>query len=121
MNEQIAKITKTALGYEDHGIFTAWLSLDYGGGGQGAGGYALDEYDEPKKRRVGHKCGMDFIIGVLAACGVDSWEKVAGRTVIALREDGWHGKVVGLKPLPTESGSEFIFADAFERVETLTA
>ena len=32
-----AKITSTHLGQEDHGIFTAWLQLDYGGSGQGFG------------------------------------------------------------------------------------
>lgn len=113
MIEQIAKINSTALGYEDHGIFTAWLDLHYGTGDQGAGGYALDSYDETKKQRVGHKCGMDFIIGILHACGVEKWEDVKGKTVIALREDGFHGKVIGLKPLPTEKGSEFLFESAF--------
>lgn len=111
--EQIAKIRSTSLGYEDHGIFTACLDLDYGGSGQGAGLYALDQYDEETKERHGTAGGMDFIIGVMAACGVSTWEKVAGRTVIALREDGWHGKVVGLKPLPTEGGKTFIFTSAF--------
>ncbi len=114
--EQIAKIRSTHLGREDHGIFTAILDLDYGGSGQGAGTYALDEYDEETHERHGTAGGMDFIIGILDACGVDSWEKVAGRTVLALREEGYHGKVVGLKPLPTEGGKQFLFADAFAEV-----
>ena len=37
-----AIITGTYLGIEDHGILTFWLYLDYGGSGQGFGGYQLD-------------------------------------------------------------------------------
>jgi hypothetical protein len=114
MLEQIAKITSTSLGWEDHGIFTVWLNLDYGGSGQGAGGYALDQPLRDKNdkfiKRTGTASGMDFIIGIIRACGVEKWEDVEGRTVIALREgDGWGGKVIGLKPLPTERGTEFLF------------
>lgn len=121
MNEKIAKITKTMLGYEDHGIFTAWLDLSYGSSGQGAGGYSLDTpiQDENDKflGRVGTASGMDFIIGIIEACGVQKWEDVAGRTVIALTDsdDEWGGKVIGIKPLPTEPGKEFLFSSAFNK------
>jgi hypothetical protein len=112
--EEIAKVTSTMLGYEDHGILTAYLQLDFGGSGQAAGGYGFDEYDRENDRRVAGACGMEFVAGVIRACGVDRWEKVAGRTVIAIRDTaGWNGKVIGLRPLPTERGEQFIFADAF--------
>lgn len=108
------------LGYEDHGIFTAILYLDYGGLAQGAGMYSLDEYDKRSERRIGTAGGMDFIIGVLSACGVENWEKVKGRTVIAVldTEDSWSGNVIGIKSLPTEKGTEFMFADAFPQEVT---
>ena len=115
-NEKIAKITDTLLGYEDHGIFTVILTLEYGGGSaQGAGMYSLDQYDKETKQRYGTAAGMDFIIGIIRACGVDQWEKIKGRTVVAImdRDDDWGGKVIGLKPLPTEGGKEFLFTDAF--------
>lgn len=117
--EQIAKIERTFLGYEDHGIFTVSLTLDYGGGGhQGAGSACLDTplKDEDGKflRRVGTRMGHDYIIGIIRACGVDSWEQIKGRTVIALREHGYHSSVIGIKPLPTEPGTEFIFASVFD-------
>lgn len=115
--EQIAKIERTFLGYESHGIFTVTLTLDYGGSGQGAGMACLDapvkDNDGKFLHRTGTKQGHDYIIGIIRACGVDSWEQIKGRTVIALREHGYHGKVVGLKPLPTEPGKTFMFADAF--------
>lgn len=112
MESRIAKITDTFLGREDHGIFTTMLSLDYGGSSQGAGGYALDEYTKPVERRVGTAQGLDFIIRTMDACGVDSWERIKGRTVIAIIDDGM---VRGIKPLPTEPGTPFMFADAFPK------
>jgi len=109
---QVAKIEKTSLGYEDHGIFTAWAYVTYGFASQGIGGYALSAYDKNSKEQVGTRYGMEWIIRFLRACGVDSWEKLQGRTVYALFADpGAHGLVVGIEPLETEPGESFIFAD----------
>lgn len=110
-NEAIAKITSTSLGYEDHGILTAWLTLDYGGSGQGAGGYGLDDKadDGSYDRKPHPECGR-WVAGVIGACGVEKWEDVKGRTIIAIRDgDGWGGGVVGIRPLPTEKGKPFMF------------
>lgn len=109
---KIAKVTKTFLGVEDHGILTAFLDLEYGGGsGQGAGGYALDTYDAEKECRVATvACGV-FVAGILRACGVDAWEKLPGRTVYAIIVDNM---VIGLRPLPTEYGAEFMFSELKE-------
>lgn len=111
--EQIAKIRRVFLGTEDHGIFTCSLDLDYGSSGQGAGGYGLDE---PRKDgegkhigRFGTAYGMEWIMRLMRACGVNDWSKVEGRTVIALRDEGYHGRVRGIKPLPTENGEPFLF------------
>lgn len=114
MNREIGKIKKTLLGYEGHGILSAYLVMDFGGAGQSIGGYGLDEYDKEKERRVGHAaCGV-FVAGVLRACGVDSWEQVAGRTVFVLRdgpEGVLGGRALGIAPLPTEPGEEFLFSE----------
>lgn len=99
IEKRVAKITKTFLGYEDHGIFTFALTLDYGGSGQGAGHIVLG--DEHTDR---------FIKGVLSACGVDSWEQIPGRTLYAYAD---HGKVYALEPLPTEPGERFALDDTF--------
>lgn len=111
--EQIAKIRNVKLGWEDHGIFTCRLDLDYGGSGQGAGDYCLDEprhtADDEFIGRFGTAFGMEWIIRLMRACGVDDFSKVKDTTLIALRDEGYHGKVVGLKPLPTERGESFIF------------
>lgn len=79
-----AKITSTHLGNEDHAIFTAYLSLDFGGSAQSFGGYALDEYDKDKKRRVGTAFGTEFIKAILRTLEVETWEKLPG-TVCRVR------------------------------------
>ena len=89
-----ATITRTMLGVEDHGIFTFMLTLDYGGSGQGAGGYALDEFVGDKGggrgRRVGTAYGMDLIIAVLKVVGVEKWEDLKGEHIRVKAE---HSKV----------------------------
>lgn len=92
----IAKVRNTFLGYEDHGIMTAYLELDYGGAVQGAGTFDLRPNGEMFR----------FVEGFMQACGVREWEKMKGRTIYAFVQDGL---VRGLKPLPTEGGSEFWF------------
>jgi hypothetical protein len=96
--QQIAKVTKTMLGFEDHGIFTAYVTLDYGGAAQSAGGFAF-----------GGEFTDRWLRGVIGAFGVSRWEDIPGRTIYALIEDGL---VVGLEPLPFERGETFVFATA---------
>lgn len=111
--EQIAKIMAVKLGWEDHGIFTCTVHLDYGGSGQGAGGWALDEprrgEDNEFIGRFGTAFGMEWVIRLMRAAGVKDFSDVHGRTVIALREEGYNGRVRGIKPLPTERGEPFLF------------
>ena len=62
-NEKIAKIKESFLGYEDHGILTIYLRVEYGdGSSQSIGGYQLD-----------FRCGT-WVKGILGATGVDEWE-----------------------------------------------
>ena len=83
-----AKISSTMLGWEDHGIFTFSIGMDYGGSGQGFGQFTLDE---PIKKngefmgRVGTAAGMDAIMKVLKVVGVEKWEALKGQVV---RVDG---------------------------------
>lgn len=116
--EHLARIESTMLGYEDHGILTAFVHLDYGGAGQGAGGYSLDSYSDTEGRRVAHAgCGA-FIAGVLQAVGVRQWEDLKGKHVYALTE-GEYGVVRGLRPLPfVRDGREFLFASIKDSVAT---
>lgn len=121
-HKKIAKVRSARLGTEDHGIWTAWLDLDYGGAGQGAGGYGLDN---PKKDasgkflgRVGTAFGMHFVMRLCEACGVDEWSKLTGRTVYALfKGDTWGTRVEGIAPLPMEAGKPFWFDECASELE----
>ena len=116
MHKEIAKIRRAYLGVEDHGILACSIDFDFGGSGQGTGCYCLDEpiHDEDGKfiGREGTAYGMQFVAAVMRAAGVESWDKLEGRTVFALRDsEGWGGKIIGIAPLPTEHGEEFLFED----------
>jgi hypothetical protein len=77
-----ARITGTFLGVEDHGIFTTFLYLDYGGGRQGFGGYTLDKpIPGDGYARVGRAAGITWLMRVLEVVGVESWEALPGKYV----------------------------------------
>jgi len=73
-----AVITGTMLGIEDHGIFTAFVDLDYGGSGQGFGGYCLGYPPDSKKSG---NAAATFIQEVLRLADVTKWEDLKGRPV----------------------------------------
>lgn len=75
-----AKIARTALGYEDHGIFTAMLYLEWGGGGQGFGGYGLDQYVKDSDR-IGTAAGLTFVMRCCETAGVATWEQLVGKHI----------------------------------------
>lgn len=91
--EHIAKATSVSLGPDDHGIFTCYVELNYGGARQSFGGYDLR----------GPWC-WEFIDRTRQAFGVAKWEGIVGRTVIAVVEGGL---IREIKPLPTERGTAF--------------
>ena len=81
-----AKITQTFLGLEDHGIFTATITLDYGGSGQSFGGYSFSGEEIPAKSDY---CGY-FVRRVMEIVGVNSWEELKGEKI---RVKASHSKV----------------------------
>ena len=93
MEEKNAKITGTMLGIEDHGIFSFYLYLDYGGSSQGAGGYSLDTpiRDNEGKFlcRRGTAAGMELIARILQLVGVEKWEDLKGKSIrVEIGESG---------------------------------
>ena len=79
-----AVIESTMLGVEDHGIMTCFLNLNYGGSGQGFGGYGLDEPIKKNGkfiRRQGSAYGMEFIKRILETLEVETWEKLKGEKI----------------------------------------
>lgn len=74
-----AIIKKAYITNEDYGILTAWLDLDYGGAGQGFGGFAL--YTKEKD------CTGFFITRCMEIAGVNDWEDMRGKPIRVLIED----------------------------------
>lgn len=107
---KIAKAGKPTLGWEDHGILTAYVPLDYGGSFQSLGGFCLSWSPPPNHEERYHSKSMEWCARLMKAFGVREWSEIEGCTVF-VRADYEH--VYGVKPLPTESGEEFIF-DEFE-------
>ena len=68
---------------------SAWIQLDYGGTGQGFGGYMLyGPHGWRANKSPGNYTGH-FVWRVLEIAGVDEWGKVKGRTI---RAKSSHGK-----------------------------
>lgn len=78
--ERNAVIKSAEISNDDHGLLTAWLSLDYGGAGQGFGGYAL----YLPKSFTHHKlmsCAGHFIWRVMEIAEVGKWGELQGKTI----------------------------------------
>lgn len=83
-----AKITKTMLGRQDHGIMTFMIFIEFNHCGCGVGGYALDNYDKETNTRVFRAKSMESISKILDVVGVDRWEQLPGQ-YIRIKDNGW--------------------------------
>lgn len=77
-----AVIKSARITSDDHGLLSAWLDLDYGGICQGFGGYSLylpkaySHHNPAGPNYAGH-----FIWRVMEVAGVESWDKLPGKTI----------------------------------------
>lgn len=83
-----AIIQSVSLDTGDRGLLTAWIQLDYGGIGQGFGGYALYlpksyKHFTEKGDFAGH-----FIFRCMEVGEVTEWSKLKGKTVRVKIQDG---------------------------------
>jgi len=65
---------------DDHGLLTAWITLNYGGSGQGFGGYALYLPKAFAHHELLSHAGH-FIWRVMEVAGVQKWSQLKGKTV----------------------------------------
>lgn len=121
---QIMRIKSTRLGYEDHGILTAFLHCEGDGSGIGVGGYCLDQPRDKDARdyeRTGTAYGLDHIIRIIETVGVESWEQLPGKDIIVLYKGnaGWGGSSAGIAGL--HNGKVLLLAehaDAWRNTES---
>lgn len=93
---ELGTIDRTRFGVEDHGILTFDAAWSTGGAGQSFGGYAFDEWDEAlRARRAKSGFGLRFMLAVMRAAGVATYEQLEGAQVIVLRTENY-GPIVGL-------------------------
>lgn len=75
---QNAVITDVSLSIADHGCLSGWLNLNYGGSGQGFGGYSLYSVGVFNRNKGGNFAGL-FITRILEVVGVEKWEDLKGK------------------------------------------
>ena len=83
MIEEKNSIIETVRFETERGCLSAWVFLDYGGSGQGFGGFALYLPKGWKHHNSSRPFAGHFIWRVLEIAGVDDWNKLPGKTVRA--------------------------------------
>ena len=80
METKNAIIKKATIENDNHGCLSSWIFLDYGGTGQGFGGYALYLPKDFKHHEIDGVAGH-FIWRVMEIAGVKEWSELKGKTV----------------------------------------
>jgi hypothetical protein len=114
MNEEkeLGIIASTELGFE-HGVLTFMLTFDFGGTGQGFGGYCLDDRTWHKdENHIPGVTGAGAIAEILKAVGVQKWEDLKGREMFALRNG--KGTIYAIEaPKYRDGGGKFDIEEYF--------
>lgn len=88
-----AVIKSTSLTIGDHGCLSAWLHLDFGGSGQGFGGYSLGSSIPGLVERDSRNWAGIHIVSILSVVGVPDWSMLPGKTI---RADIGKGRINGI-------------------------
>ena len=103
---ELGIIKRTRLGYEDHGIFTFDVEFDFGSSGQSFGNYMIGTKNEEARAPVGSEYGIEVIMGILDAVGVNKWEDLVGRECWIVRDES--GFIISVEaPAYREHKGEF--------------
>lgn len=84
MNEETiiknAVITSATLEINDKGILDAWIFLDYGGTGQGFGGYCLYLPKSFKHHDMQSVAGH-YLYRIMQIADVEKWDRLPGKSI----------------------------------------
>lgn len=125
-DSQLGKIERTELFSEDHGLFSFFLHFDFGGSGQGFGGYMLGQWRDTPVREMDERTmafqasSINVLKDIMRAIGVDKWESLKGKAVWVYREKGehWMGKILGIEaPEFVKHDGAFFIGDEYEELE----
>lgn len=112
MIKKLGKCGKPDLFYEDHGILTCFVTIDFGGSCQGFGGYCLDAHDKETNGRKGSAAGMDWIVRLLKLFEVERLEDIEGKSVYALYDnDNFNATICGLETPKFDGARKFIIKE----------
>lgn len=87
-----AVIESAVLDIAERGLLTGWLQLDYGGSGQGFGGYALYLPKSFAHHTLESGAGH-WVYRCCEIAGVGKWDQLKGKTI---RVDSDGGQVYGI-------------------------
>lgn len=90
-----AVIESATITNEDHGLLSAWITLDYGGSGQDFGGYSLYLPKSLKHHKNQPNFAGHFIWRVMEVAGVSEWSQLKGKTIRVRKEDEW-GRIISI-------------------------
>jgi len=108
------EIKNAILSSNDHGVLSAWITLDYGGSGQCFGGHCLYSPHQHKNKEPSANYAGHFIWRVMEVVGVAEWSKLKGET---LRVRVGHGGIEAIGNIITDDW--FCPRNEFQEMEEL--
>lgn len=94
---EIKNAVITSVKFDTERGLSAWLTLDYGGSGQGFGGFLLYAPEGWKAHNHAGNFAGHFIYRCMEIGGADDWAKLVGKT-IRVRSDraGLSGSIIAI-------------------------
>ena len=93
--EEIGRVSRLTIEREDHGILTCNIAIDFGGSGQGYGGYSLDGPAPDRKGRAPTLFAGAVLLHLVDFFGGDL-DKAKGTPVVVYREGGMIQRIARL-------------------------
>ena len=89
-----AVIESVRLGIERGFMLDSWIFVDYGGSGQGFGGYALYLDKESRNFKSQQNYAGHWLYRCMEIAGVESWKAMEGKAIrVRLSEEGLGGTI----------------------------